>query len=393
MLVRSGSLSLACAAWAHATPALAAQQASDPRQAAVEAFMASDLAKADKLARAWLAGHPQDAEIHHLLGLVRLTTALGAEAQGQKGTDLLAIYADALRSLLEAERLAAGRPLPQLDAAVGTAQLAGGEFEAAERRFARAMAQAPRDPVLHRQRGKALLGLTRYEDADAELLKAIKLDPDEPSARLLYAQGLFQRGRERSARDSLTAYYERIQAAPPDARHFQVSYEIARYSILLNELPTARTALERAVGIDPTSVLARSELGRVAFWQGDFEPAEAQFDAVLGAQGAASDIRADAWHHKGMIARARGDDAAAARAFETALRDQPDRAEVLQQYGAVLRRLGRDSEASGVLERFGAVAALENQARRARNRLIVAPTDAQARRELFDLQLQLGRRA
>ena len=61
--------------------------------------------------------------------------------------------------------------------------------------------------MLHRQRGKALLGLARYDDADAALLQAIKLDPDEPAARLLYAESLFLRGRERSARDSLTAYY------------------------------------------------------------------------------------------------------------------------------------------------------------------------------------------
>ena len=114
---------------------------------------------------------------------------------------------------------------------------------------------------------------------------------------------------------------------------------------------------------------------------------------MLASPGAGSDIRADAWHHKGMIARARGDDAAAARAFETALRDQPDRAEVLQQYGAVLRRLGREEEARAVLDRFGAVATLENQARRLRNRLIVAPRDAAARRELFELLLQLGRRS
>ena len=55
--------------------------------------------------------------------------------------------------------------------------------------------------------------------------------------------------------------------------------------------------------IDPASALARSELGRVAFWQGEFELAETQFDAVLALPGGGSDIRADAWHHKGMIAR------------------------------------------------------------------------------------------
>ena len=86
------------------------QAAGGTRQAAIDAFVASDLGRAEKLAGDWLSAHPRDAEIHHLLGLVRLSTALGAEAQGpQPGTDVLAIYGDALRSLLEAERLAAGR--------------------------------------------------------------------------------------------------------------------------------------------------------------------------------------------------------------------------------------------------------------------------------------------
>jgi len=390
--IRRAALVLAGAASVVLFPGTAEAQANDgSRQAAIRAFVASDLGRAEELAGQWLAAHPKDAEMHLLLGLVRLTAGLGAEAQEQRPrNEIMALYSDALASLLEAERLAAGRSLRQLDAAVGSIHLARGEHKAAEQRFRKALAQAPADAVLHRQRGKALLGLDRFTDADAELLRAIKLDPDEPAARLLYAESLFQRGKERSARDSLTAYYERIRTTPPDSRHFQVSYEIARYSILMNELQTARTALERAVGIDPGSALARSELGRVAFWQGEFELAETQFDAVLALRGVGSALRADAWHHEGMIARARGDDVAAALAFEAALRDTPDRAEVLQHYGAVLRRLGRESEARTVLDRFGAVATLENQARRLRNLLIVSPRDASTRRELVDLLLRLG---
>ena len=238
--------------------------------------------------------------------------------------------------------MANGRPMRQLNAAMGTIRLARGELDRAVVRLTSALAESPDDAVLLRERGKAYLRQQRRAEAQRDFERATTLAPGDTNSWLLRSEAEFLLGQELRARDTLITYYERIASEPRDARHFKTCYEIGRYSVLLNDLETGRDYLESAVAADPGQPQARAELGRVYFKLAEFEPAESQFDALLEMDGAAADLRSEAWHHKGMLARERDDPETARRHFEAALELTPTRAEALKHYGATLRLVGED---------------------------------------------------
>lgn len=361
------------------------------RQTAIAAFQRNDLERAERLSLAWLEAHPRDEEILRLLGMVRVTAGLDLEARGRPRSEYLAVYGKALEALLQAEKLARGRPQPDLNHAVGYILMIEGRYEDAAARLTRAIEETPRNFVLYRLRGNCRLELGRYLEAETDLRQAVELNERDWTSRVLYARALHLVGKGQAARKGLRDYHLLIEAEPDKARHFEVLYEIYRYSMLLNDTQVARADLERACRADPTNLVCRTELGTLYYRLGLADLAIPELDTVLAAPQAPRALRGDALHYRGMIAKQQEQYEVARRLLAEALELNPSRPDSLLNYGATLRALGDAEEARRVLERFQRVVEVEEDINRFKDRLLLDPSEQEARVGLIRLLIELER--
>ena len=370
---------------------VAAQTSMEVRQRVLAAYQAGTLADAETIAGSWLAEHPADAEMHFLVGMMRVTEAEERRRAGAPADEYTPLYGGALEPLLEAERLAGGRHPPELDKALGNALLLGGRFADAEARFTRAIAAEPQAAALYTMRGKCRIEIGRYADAETDLSRAIELRPDDFQARVLLAHTLFVQGRETEARDSLLGYYAVLEKQRPDPRHFTALYEISRYSLLMHRFDEAADALERAVGLRPDHVGARLGLAGARFRLGELDAARDGFERVESSEAATTHERAEALHHLAMIAQHHGDQETARRRFEAALQLEPKRADSLRGYAATLRRLGETAREREILKGVRDLVDAERSVSRLTDQLLIAPLDHTARVKLIRLLGELER--
>ena len=395
-LPRAPLLVLVCAAGLHTAGGAAVAQSTagaSGRMEAISAFQAGDLARAERLARDWLGAHSQDAEIVRLLGMVRITQGMQLEGADRPRDAYLPVYADALEQLQRAERMEAGRTLPDLDHAVGYILLAQGRFDEARQRLDAAIKLTPERFVLYRLRGSAWMGLGEYERAVADLTESARRQPSDFATHYYLSQSFFLLGKQGEARDVLARYYERIRSEPPDERHWRSLYEVARYSMMMSELEDAREPLEAAVRLRPDALASRVDLGILYYKLSEFDAAAAEIDKVLAASAIPEGILADALHHQGLLARNDERHADAAQLFERVLELQPNRAETLYALSMTLRKLGERERAREVATRFRDVEKLEKAAGVLESQVTLDPLDRDNRVALIESLLQLGRRS
>jgi tetratricopeptide (TPR) repeat protein len=375
-----------------AAPAAPAAAVEEGRQAAIDAFRSGDLQRSESLARGWLERHPGDTDIARLLGLVQISAGMALERAGRPRDEFLRVYREALDSLQTAERLGAGAPQPKLDHAIGYIFLAERRYAEAADRLSRAIELEPDAFVLYRLRGTCRLERGEYAEAAADLERARRLAPLDLASRLLSAKAFFFLGREEAALEVLRDYRDLVSVEAADDVRFQTQYEIYRYSMLLNRLEPARSALEEAAHLRPGDARCRTELGALYYRLGEPGRAALELGRVLDSPDVAPDLRRDALHYSGLIASDAERLNEARSFFERALDIEPDRADTLQQYVSVLRRLGDRAGARSAQRRLRGLVEAEQKLDRLRTRLQLDPLDEEARVGLIRALVDLGRR-
>jgi tetratricopeptide (TPR) repeat protein len=371
-------------------PCPAHAQRLDPRRDALEAFQRDDLAEAERILEQWLADNPGDLASQLFLGMMRVTASQELARKGGDPSTIRAVAVAAIPPLESAERLASGRPLPDLHHALGYALMLDGRFEEAAGRYTRALEEKPGSAEILRQRGSCRLELGDFQGAMEDLGRAIQGGSRELPSHTAYARSLFLLGREAEAREALESYHELISKEPPDERHFQALTGVARYALLMSDLEGAAGALAAACPIRPQDVPCAAELGKVLYRLGRVDAAREALDRVAALDEGPRTARAEVAHHRGMIAMGQGDMAGARTLFEESL-SLAVRGETLQQYAAVLRRLGESGAAERALERFAEVSELEAALGRLEDHLLTRPTDREALARQIRLLIRLER--
>ena len=220
-------------------------------------------------------------------------------AQGNRAEDAGKLH-EACAIYREAVKLAPQSARAHLNLGIALAAL--GDEPGAVAAYEQALKHDAANPFAAYNFGKLHFERGRHADAERLLRQALRAKPDFPQARVVLACALDAQGKLEAAVTELDGMAD-----------FGALFIRAGILRRLGKLDAAAETLRRAVALDPDNLDARTSL---------FHVLEAQ-----------------------------GDAAGAARELEAVLKQRPDWAEALYNYGVVLKKLMRPAEAEDALRR------------------------------------------
>ena len=239
----------------------------------------------------------------------------------------------------EAVQAAPGYAKAHLNLGIGLE--ATGAPEPAIRSYEAALAIDPGDPFAAYNLGKLLY--TRGLPAEAERLlrQSLQNRPGFPEAQVVLSRVLESQGNLGAA---ATALETAMRLRPDD---FGTLYHYAGVLLKQNRLNEAQGALTRAIAIDPENADANYTLATLLLARGEPADAERLLRAVLKHDPHSVDAHARLFE----VCELRGDLPGAAAEMEAVLGERPDWADALYNYGCVLKKLMRLTDAESAFHR------------------------------------------
>jgi tetratricopeptide (TPR) repeat protein len=318
-----------------------------------------DLASAEDCYRRVLQAEPRNADAYHLLGLIGLQA-------GQ--ADLAAELIDTAAALSPDEpvyhcNLATARYLcghregaesayraalerrpdyPDAHANLGTLLLEQGRYEQAHHHLERAVVLRPDNPGPFAKLAEAAIRLDRHEEADEFARAAGNLQPVDPDSCAALSRALRLLGRPRQAIRWGDCAREQQPAEPQHYRHLALDYLVA--GLVDRAEDQARRALELA----PEDPESHGTLANVLLAGGDWDTALEATDRALALAPDREDVQATKAALLERLGR-REEAFALVRPLVEGRASFLVRA--LNTYVTLARRLGRQAEAVGYLEK------------------------------------------
>jgi len=297
---------------------MAERGAAELLAAGVAHHQAGRLAEAEVRYRQILADAPDHADALHLLGVIAFQ--VGRHEMAVQLIDQ-AIGHNAGSSLYYSNRGLALQGLARLDEAVAS--------------YDRAVALAPDNTEAWNNRGLALHGLGQFEEALESYERALAFRPDYVDA--LNNRGNTQRALARLA--EAVQSYDRALALRPDLA--EAHYNRGDALRDLGRLDEAVDSYDRALGLKPDYTHALNNRGLALHQLKRFEEAVQSFDLALAHQPDHAAILVNRGHALHQLKRF-GDEL---ESYDRALAGHPDYVEALANRGLTLHRLGRFDEA------------------------------------------------
>jgi len=248
-------------------------------------------------------------------------------------------FAAALERYREAVALAPAHARPHVNLAIGLEGI--GEIDQACRAYETALDCDPNDVTANYNLGRILFSRNALIEAEALLRRAVGRDAAFADARIILSRLLEDRGDLAGAASEL----ELALQSRPDYAGALRNY--ADVLAKLERLDDAERALRRAVALEPEGFDANYRLGCVLIKLDKLADAEPFLTAALAAKPRA----VEAMVPLVFLHRARGAYKAAAAQAEAALKLRPDWVDLLFDYGSILERLSRQTEAESVFRR------------------------------------------
>jgi tetratricopeptide (TPR) repeat protein len=221
-----------------------------------------------------------------------------------------------------------------------------GRHDVAVDLIGRAIAHNRLSSLYHSNRGLALAGLRRFEEAIESYDRALSLRPGDTEA--LFNRGVAQQALGRFA-EALESHERVLKASAGHAS------ALCNRGLVLDQLGRPEDALasyDRALAVQPNFVEALSNRGNLLSRLGRLAEALASYDRALAVR---SD-HAEVLYNRGNALIALGRPHDALEAYQRALLARPDYAEALCNRGGALAALGRNDEALASYDRALAVA-------------------------------------
>jgi predicted O-linked N-acetylglucosamine transferase (SPINDLY family) len=218
---------------------------------------------------------------------------------------------------------------------------AAGATEPAIRSYESALAIDPSDPFAAYNLGKLLYTRGVPEEAERLLRQALQNRPGFPEAQVVLSQVLESQGNLGAAAAAL----ETAMMLRPD--DFGALYLYAGVLWKQNRLDEAQGAFKRAIAIDPENTDANYALATLFLARGRPGDAVGLLRTVLKRDPHSVDAHARLFE----VYDSRGDLPAAAAEIEAVLSERPDWADALFNYGCVLKKLMRLTDAESAFRR------------------------------------------
>jgi len=301
------------------------------------------LVEAEQGYREHLETAPEDAEVLHLLGLVRHQRGASDEAEGL---------------LQRAHALAPEKA--GIELTLGTIRFQAGDFDNARARYENALALDPNIGTAHSGLGQIHLMRGEREDAERHFRIALRAGEDAQALAGLGALLL-----EREDLDAALRHLGRAADLAPEDATIQLT--LGRAFARRGTDTFAEKAFANALRIKPDLHAARLALASLTHKAKRFREAETHLRALLDVPG----LESAAHVGLGDVARTeeRNDDAAAS--YRAALAIDPKQSEPTRALGWVLARAGRNAEAIQAYDDYLALVPGDDEVRRGRADLLM----------------------
>jgi tetratricopeptide (TPR) repeat protein len=178
----------------------------------------------------------------------------------------------------DAEHIGDTRPVVDVAAAKNKAFvfITRGQYDDAEAELLKAIKQHPNVADLHYSLGTAYHRLGRFENAINELDRAVSFDPGHFDAFLLLGNIFGDDLRNHYMAIKMYEHAIRLRPNFPDVRN-----NLGNAYRFTGKLEQARDQFEKAIELNPNYARARFNLGKVLYQLGDYQEAEKQYRGAI----------------------------------------------------------------------------------------------------------------